>query len=110
MNAAQPVVRLLKLNNLQYNANRDPQAYRRVAGEPFRIEALIPGRGSAVCRVEAADGACLVEQTLRAPVTFVHELVFDTPGTRIVRLSIVTEQGTFARDLRLDVLEHAWVG
>ena len=110
MNAMQTIVRLLKLNNLQYNANRDPQAYRRCVREPFRLDAFIPGRGDARCRIESADGTCLAEETLHGPVTFSHELSFDTPGTRIIRISVETDEGRYQQDLRLDVLEHAWVG
>lgn len=34
------LVKLVKLNGLQYNANRDPQAYRRTVNESFLIQAL----------------------------------------------------------------------
>jgi hypothetical protein len=109
-NSMHTIVRLLKLNNVQYNANRDPQAYRRCVGELFRIEALLPGSGDAVCRIESADGATLAEETLRRPASFSHELSFDTPGTRIVHLRVEAEEGRYEQDLRLDVLERAWVG
>ena len=35
------LVKVVKLNNLQYNANRDPEVYRRCIKEPFRLQALL---------------------------------------------------------------------
>jgi len=35
------LVKLVRLNGLQFNANRDPQVYRRAVGEPFRIQGLV---------------------------------------------------------------------
>lgn len=39
------IIKFIIINNLQYNARRDPQVYRRVAGQPFRIRV---GGGSRV--------------------------------------------------------------
>ena len=39
------IIKLIKINNLQYNALRDPQVYRRVAGESFRIQVAVAGVG-----------------------------------------------------------------
>ena len=47
------VIKFIKINNLQYNALRDPQVYRRVTGEPFRIQVVVDGTGEA--RVTLAD-------------------------------------------------------
>lgn len=104
------LVKLVKLNNLQYNPNRDPQVYRRVAGEPFRIQAMLAGTGTAKCAVRDAGGKALVEREVAAPGTFEHRLAFDKPGQYLVTLEVARDSETFAQPLRLDVLEHAWIG
>ncbi|MGH8670816.1 MAG: hypothetical protein ACREUA_02105 [Burkholderiales bacterium] len=104
------LVKLVKLNNLQYNPNRDPQVYRRCANQPFRIQALLGGSGQARCRISEADGAIVVDKTLSLPSTFTHELSYATPGARIVTLCIEANGQRYAQALRLDVMEHAWVG
>ena len=101
-----PLVRLLKLNGLQYNANRDPQAYRRTAGEAFRIQALLDGTGQALCSVTDERGAALAAQTVARPGTFAAELKFEQPGSRLVTLTVEGDGETFVRTLRLDVLAH----
>ena len=45
--STQKLVRQIRLNNLQYNALRDPAVYRRCANEPFRIQALRTDSASA---------------------------------------------------------------
>jgi hypothetical protein len=37
-------------------------------------------------------------------------LSFATPGVRLITLSVESNGQQSSRDLRLDVLEHAWVG
>ena len=104
------LVRLVRLNGLQYNANRDPQAYRRVAGEPFRIEALIEDGAAARCALSDVTGKTIVAADVPGGATFGHELRFDAPGTYVVTLVVERAGERFAQDLRLDVLAHAWVG
>lgn len=104
------LVKLVKLNNLQYNPNRDPQVYRRVAGEAFRIQAFLEGSGAAKCAVRDAAGKALVERSVASPGTFTHELAFGKPGQYLVTLEVSRNGETFAQPLRLDVLEHAWIG
>lgn len=104
------LVKLVKLNNLQYNANRDPQAYRRCVNEPFRIQALLEGSGTARCTVSDESGKTLAEKSVALPGTFTHELSFPSPGTRVVTLTVEDGREKFSQDLRLDVMEHAWVG
>jgi hypothetical protein len=101
---------LIKINGLPYNPQRDPQAYRRCVNEPFRIEALIRGTGSARCSLRDAQGALLAQQAVALPGVFAHELAYATPGTRIVTLAVEAGGESSVRDLRLDVLEHAWIG
>ena len=101
---------MIKLNGLQYNVLRDPQVYRRCVKEPFRIQAVIGGAGTARCILTDAAGGQIAAQTLGLPGTFAHDIAFDTPGTRIVTLKVESAGQSSASDLRLDVLEHAWVG
>ncbi len=107
---AKPLVKLLKLNNLQYNPNRDPQVYRRPVNEPFRIQALLDGSGEARCLLCDERGQQLTESVVSLPGTFTHELAFATPGVRLVTLTVDAGGQRFSQDLRLDVLEHEWVG
>ena len=100
-----PLVRLLKLNGLQYNANRDPQAYRRAAGEAFRLQALLDGKGDARCTVSDESGHELAGQSVPRPGTFTAELRFEHTGSRLVTLRVEGGGETYLRTLRLDVLE-----
>jgi hypothetical protein len=100
------LVKMVKLNNLQYNPNRDPQVYRRCVGEPFRIQALLEGEGLARVTLSARDGSRLGEAKVGLPGTFVQELRFPAAGTRVVTLSAEGDGQTFSQELRLDVLEH----
>lgn len=104
------LVKMVKLNGLQYNANRDPQVYRRCANEAFRIQAVLEGGGQVRCRLTDQRGAVIAEQTVAAPGTFTHELSFPTPGVRLVTLSVEAGDQRFAQDLRLDVLDQPWAG
>jgi hypothetical protein len=104
-----PLVRLVKVNGLQYNRNRDPQAYRRAPGVPFRIQALIEGRGDTCVALLAADGSTIASALVAAPATWTHELSFGDPGSRLVRLEVARGEARYGIDLRLDVVapEHA---
>ena len=104
------LVKLVKLNNLQFNANRDPQVYRRVAGESFRIQAFIAGTSSAKCTLRDASGATLAAQDVTPPQPFNVEVSYNEPGQYIVTLEVARGTERFTQDLRLDVLAHAWVG
>jgi hypothetical protein len=106
----QKLVRQIKLNNLQYNALRDPAVYRRCANEPFRIQALLVGKGHARCTLSAQSGELIAEQRVGLPGTFTHAIAFPSAGVRIVTLAIEGSSEKFTQDLRLDVLEHAWIG
>jgi hypothetical protein len=104
------LVKFVRLNGLEYNPNRDPQVYRRVAGEPFRIQAILGGSGAARCSLREADGRELAAAEVPAPGTFAHEVRYDRPGVHVVTLTVERAAERFVQDLRLDVLEHAWVG
>jgi len=105
-----PLIKMIKVNGLQYNANRDPQVYRRSVNEPFRIQALLAGTGTARCTLHDAKRQLIAEKAIAVPGSFAHELAFDTPGVRIVTLAVEGAGKKFSQDLRLDVMEHAWVG
>jgi hypothetical protein len=105
-----PLIKLIKLNNLQYNPNRDPQVYRRCANEPFRIQALLDGAGEARCTLTDERGQVLDHETVTVPGTYTHEISFSAPGVRLVTLNVEGNGQKMSQDLRLDVLEHAWIG
>ena len=104
------LVKLVRINGLQFNANRDPQVYRRAVGEPFRIQALMDAGAGAHCTLQDANGGALVSAEVPAGGTFSHELKFEAPGVHVVTLVAKRDGQSFTQDLRLDVLAHAWVG
>ena len=104
------LVKLLKLNNLQYNANRDPQVYRRLPNEPFRIQAWVDGSGKASCNITDAAGHVLGKAEVPLPGVYTQELRFPDAGARVVTLNISANGESFSENLRLDVLDRAWVG
>ncbi|OOG23815.1 hypothetical protein B1C78_09785 [Thioalkalivibrio denitrificans] len=103
------LVKLIKLNNLQYNVNRDPEAYRRPVNEEFRLQVLLNGSGTAKARF-VGEGETLGETNVNLPGTFECRFSYDTPGTRVGTLIIEGNDQTFRQDIRIDVTEHAWVG
>ena len=101
---SKPLVRMVKLNGLQYNANRDPQAYRRAAGESFRLEALLEGAGEAQCEVRDEKDRVLAGGRTDRPGRFACELRFERPGSHLVTLRVRAGETEFAQTLRLDSL------
>ncbi len=105
------LVKLVRLNNLIYNANRDPAIYRRVPQKPFRIQALLEGNGRARAQVLVeGENKARCDQQVTLPNTFTCEFAFDTAGSRVATLIIENGQESYRQDLRLDVMEHEWVG
>ncbi|MEJ2060938.1 MAG: hypothetical protein P8Y64_10705 [Gammaproteobacteria bacterium] len=103
------LVKMIKLNNLQYNANRDPEVYRRPVNQEFRLQALLNGSGTAKARFEA-EGKVLCEGSVNLPGTFDCKFSYDNAGTRIGVLTIEGNGENFTQDVRIDVTEHAWIG
>lgn len=103
------LVKLIKLNNLQYNANRDPAFYRRPVNEDFRLQALLNGSGEAKA-VFTVEGETLCESTVKLPGTFDCSFRYDTAGTRVGVLTIDGGNEQFRENIRIDVLEHAPIG
>jgi len=107
---SEKIIKIIKINNLQYNVLRDPQVYRRVAGEPFRIQVVVAGAGESAVTLSDEKGATLVEGKVQAPGTFSHELAFAKPGVRIVTITARQADRSESLDVRLDAMAHAWVG
>jgi hypothetical protein len=109
-----PLIKMIKINNMQFNPNRDPQVHRRTVRENFRIQVVLDAAdhngGDAHCTLHDENNRVLVEKTVTVPGTFDHELSFATPGVRLITLSVAGNGQQSSRDIRLDVLEHAWVG
>lgn len=103
------LVKMIKLNNLQYNPNRDPEVYRRPVNKEFKLQALLNGSGSATAKFEA-DGKVLCEGSVSLPGTFECKFGYDSAGTRIGTLVIEGSGEDFRQDIRIDVTEHAWIG
>lgn len=104
------LLKMIKINNVQYNANRDPQVYRRVVNEPFRIQAVLDGSGTARCQLIDASGKVVADKSLPLPGTFTHELSYSAPGVHVMRLKAEAGGQSAETDIRLDVLEHHWIG
>ncbi len=104
------IINMIKINNLQYNTLRDPQVYRRVAGEAFRIQAIIAGSDPVQVTLSDEKGANLAQGDVQAPGTFSHELSFVKPGVRIVTITAQRADKQESQNIRLDVMAHAWVG
>lgn len=104
------IIKFIIINNLQYNTRRDPQAYRRVAGQPFRIQVGVGGSSRVHVMLTDERGAMLAGGEVAAPGTFSHELTFAQPGVRIVTVTAQHPGRDESRDLRLDVMAQAWVG
>jgi hypothetical protein len=103
------LVKMIKLNNLQYNINHDVEVYRRPTNKEFKLQVLLNGSGTASARLEA-EGQTLGEGSVSLPGTFECKFAFDTPGTRIATLTIEGDGQNVRQDLRLDVVEHEWIG
>lgn len=106
---SQKLIKLVKLNNLQYNANRDPQVYRRVVGHPFRLQLMLDGNGQAQVEVKT-DEQTLCSKSVNMPGTASCEFSFNTPGVRVATVSVSAGGKTENLDMRLDVEAHAWIG
>jgi hypothetical protein len=103
------LVKLIKLNNLQYNVNRDPAVYRRAVDKEFRLQVMLEGSGTANCRLEA-EGETLCSESVTLPGTFECKFSYNTAGSRLGTLSIEGNGEQVEETLRFDVMEHAWIG
>ena len=102
------LVKLVKVNNLEYNNNRDPKVFRRQVGESFRVQALLGGEGSAKAKL-VIDGTTVSESDVSMPGTFECAVKAEAAGTRQGVLTVEGNGETFTRDIRFDVLDGpAW--
>ena len=103
---ANPITRI-KLNNVQYNSNRDPQVFRRVINKPFRLEVVLAGSGSANVSLTVA-GKTLSEESVTLPGTFDCAVEFDTAASHLGTINIDVNGETFTDYVRFDVTETPW--
>lgn len=103
------LIKLIKLNNVQYNSNRDPQFYRRTVGSEFRVQAWLEGSGTARVHLQAGDET-LCERSMPLPGVFECRFTFTTPGTRVGTLTVEANGVRQQQHIRLDVEAHAWEG
>lgn len=103
------LVKLVKLNNLEYNPNRDPNVYRRPINKEFRLQALLDGKGDAQCSF-SLDGKEICQDTVSLPATFECKFSQKSAGSYLGKLSIKGNGETYDQDLRIDVTEHEWIG
>lgn len=103
---AMNLIKYIKINGLQYNPQRDPQAYRRAVNIPFRIQVALEGTGQARCALHDDTGTLITTKTVALPGTFAHDMTYPTAGSRLVTFSAEAGSEKVARDLRLDVMEH----
>jgi len=100
-------IKLIKLNNLQYNANRDPQVFRRVINKPFRVQVFLEGSGKASVNLTAGDKV-LSEQTLGLPGVFDCNVEFDTAASHLGTINVEINGEVFKEYVRFDVTETTW--
>jgi len=97
-------IQSVKLNQLEYNTNRDPKSYRRHPGEDFSLAARLAGQGTAKVRFEVG-GKVVCEQAVELPGLFHCQTKFDQCGTYLGKLVV---DGGGEQRVRLDVVEHHW--
>lgn len=102
-------VKSLRLNGLQYNANRDPQFYRRLPNQAFTIQADLVGTGAAKVSL-FIENTKKQEDSITLPGRFEANISFDKAGSHIATLVIDQNGDIHETHLRLDVMAHAWVG
>jgi hypothetical protein len=96
----------VRLNGLQFNANRDPQVS---AGgrRAVPIQALVDAGAGVRCTADANGQS---SSRRRLPRHIQPRTEVRAPGVHVVTLVAARDGQSFTQDLRLDVLAHAWVG
>lgn len=102
-------IKQIKMNQLEYNSNRDPQVYRRVINKPFNLKVNLAGSGNAKVTLSVA-GNTLAEGSVTLPGVFEANPSFDTAGTRVGTIQISVGGENYQSHVRFDVMEHAWIG
>lgn len=102
-------IKQIKLNNLEYNANRDPQVYRRSKNKPFDLKVLLTGTGSAKVSLSLGNET-VSEETVSLPGAFSANPSFDSAGTRVGTLTVEKNNEKIDAYIRFDVLEEDYKG
>lgn len=101
------LVKMVRLNGLEYNVNRDPEVYRRGVGEDFALQLWLGGLGDARVTLSIADGTVLHDVKVPRGRSSTLHVRFDTPGSRVATLEISAGAERHVQDLRLDVVAPA---
>jgi len=102
-------IKQVKLNQLEYNSNRDPQVYRKVINKPFDLNVRLAGSGSVKVALTVA-GETLSESDVSLPGAFTANPSFDSAGTRLGTVTVSKDDESFSTHVRFDVMEHDWIG
>lgn len=102
-------IKQIKLNQLEYNLNRDPQVYRRVKNKPFNLKVFLSGTGNASVKLSVA-GEVMAEGNVSLPGVFEANPVFDTAGSRVGTITVSKDGESFESFVRFDVMDRAKVG
>ena len=100
-------ISIIKLNNVQYNSNRDPQVFRRVINSPFRLQVYLTGTGSANVSLTTADKT-LAQETVNLPGVFDCNVEFDTAASHLGTVNVELNGETHKDYVRFDVTETPW--
>lgn len=104
------LVKLVKLNNVQYNRNRDPQFYRVTPNQEFRVQVFLAGEGQAEISFSIEGDEKKKESLERKDAIFEYCFSFDTAGIRLGQIKVSSGNQEYIQDIRLDVVEHEWIG
>ena len=102
-------IKQIKLNNLEYNSNRDPQVYRSTVNKPFDLLVKLQGSGSVPVTLTVA-GETLAEGNVTLPGDFTATPSFGSAGSRVGTITVTKDGENFIQYVRFDVMEHAWIG
>ncbi|MDH5545640.1 MAG: hypothetical protein OEZ43_08610 [Gammaproteobacteria bacterium] len=100
------LVRSIRLNNLEYNVNRDPQIYRRLINQEFRLTVMLDGSGEA--QVSFFVDGKNEQQKFQLPGKFDYRFSFGSEGSRTGIVQIQKDNEKLEYTLRLDTLEEHW--
>ena len=100
-------IKTIKLNNLQYNSNRDPQVFRRVVNKPFRLQVVLEGSGSANVTL-TVGGNTLSQEAVNLPGTFDCNVEFDSAASHLGTVNVEVNGESFKDYVRFDVTETPW--
>ncbi|MDH3326020.1 MAG: hypothetical protein OEM38_04800 [Gammaproteobacteria bacterium] len=100
-------IKIIKLNNVQYNSNRDPQVFRRVVNKPFRLQVFLGGTGNANVSLTTGDNT-LSQQTVTLPGTFDCNVEFATAASHLGTVNVEVNGETYKDYVRFDVTDTPW--